>query len=69
MIFDHMNRDLGFTPITPADVINTEIKIFIRIRNGSTFNGRGSKTNNQIGSNKKPFLPPFPLEKELDKRT
>jgi tyrosinase len=66
MIFDHMDRDLGFTPLTPADVINT-------VRLGYTYESEmeftlmeiQKKPTIEIDLTKRPFLPPFPLENEL----
>ncbi|HSF00364.1 MAG TPA: tyrosinase family protein [Nitrososphaeraceae archaeon] len=67
MIFDHMDRDLGFTPLAAADVINT-------VRLGYTYESEmeftlmeiQKKPTIEIDLTKRPFLPPFPLENELN---
>jgi len=66
MIFDHMDRNLGFTPLKPADVINTvKLKYIYESEMETVAIETQEKPIIKLVLTKRPFLQPFPLEDEL----
>jgi len=69
MIFDHINRNPGFTSLTLVDVINTKrLGYLCESEIEALLIEEDQKLIINLDLTKKPFLPPsLPLEKELDK--
>jgi tyrosinase len=66
MIFDHMDRNLGFTPLKPADVINTmKLNYTYESEMEAVAIEIQEKPAIKFDLTKRPFLQPFPLENEL----